>query len=114
MQILAKTIIDSERDNQRGHSRCDPSNGDSCDDADHSLPSLGAEIASSDEEFEFHPEILRPTRDFGTRLRPRASASSSNLIWTSAVGLLAVNEEIIAIQAVISTQFSVPSLALIR
>src|SRR5437763_8447023 len=112
--MRATTSMDSERENQRGHSRCDPSNGDSCDDADNSPPPLGAEIASSDEEFESHPEVPRSVRDFGTRLRRRASAASSDLIWTSAVGLLAFNEEIIAIQAVISTQFSVPSLALIR
>src|SRR5207245_3746567 len=102
LQILAKTIVDSERNNQRGHSRCNPSNGDTSDDADNGLSALGTKIARGNKEFESHPQIPRPAWDFGTRLRRRASAASSNLIWTSAVGLLGFNEEIIVIQAVLS------------
>jgi len=54
LQVLAKTVVDGERDDERSDSGGDASDGDGGDEADDGLPSFCAKVTSGDEELEAH------------------------------------------------------------
>ena len=54
LQVLAKSVVDGEGDDEGSDPGGDSEDGDGGDDADESLPALGAEIAGCDEEFKAH------------------------------------------------------------
>ncbi len=54
LQILPKSVIDGQRDNQRSHSRRHAQDRDAGDDANKRLPPFGAQISSRNEKFEAH------------------------------------------------------------
>jgi len=54
LEILAKSIVDGESDDERGYTGSDSGDGDAGDDANDGLAPFGAEVASGDEEFEAH------------------------------------------------------------
>ena len=58
LEILAKSIVDGERDDKRGHAGGDSGDGDAGDDANDGLAPFGAEVASGNEEFEAHKEAV--------------------------------------------------------
>src|SRR4029077_2410875 len=58
LQVLAESVVDGQRDDERCHARSHSDDGDGCDHADDSLPPLGAEIAGGDEEFKGHLSIV--------------------------------------------------------
>ena len=59
LQILAKAVVDGERDDERSHARGYSDDRDAGDDADESLAAFGAQVAGRDEEFEAHEEASR-------------------------------------------------------
>jgi hypothetical protein len=54
LQVLPKSIVDSEGDHERSHAGGNSSDGDCGDNANESLAPLGAEIAAGDKQFEAH------------------------------------------------------------
>jgi hypothetical protein len=54
LQVLAKAVVDGQRDDQRRHSRGHSKDGNTRDDADERLAAFGPKIAGCDEEFEAH------------------------------------------------------------
>ncbi len=56
LQVLAKAVVDGQRDDERSHARRYSDNRDAGDDADESLAALGAQVAGRDEEFKAHAE----------------------------------------------------------
>ena len=54
LQVLAKAVVDGQRDDERGDARRHSDDGDDGDDADDGLPPLGPQIARRYEEFELH------------------------------------------------------------
>src|SRR5258706_15412433 len=58
LQILAKAVVDGERNDERGHTRSYPDNRDASNDPNKRLPPFGAQVAGRDEEFEAHEGFL--------------------------------------------------------
>ena len=58
LQVLAESVVDGERDDQRRHSGGDSGDGNAGDDANDRLAAFGAQVAGRDEEFEAHEEKL--------------------------------------------------------
>ena len=56
LQILAESIIDGKSNDQRRNSGGDSSDRNAGNHANHGLPPLGAQIASSNKKFEGHEE----------------------------------------------------------
>jgi hypothetical protein len=54
LQVLAKAVVDGERDDERGYACGHSDYRDAGDDADKGLAALGAKVAGRDEEFEAH------------------------------------------------------------
>ena len=54
LQILAKSVVDGQCDDERGYAGGYSGNRDAGDDADEGLAALGAQVAGRDEEFEAH------------------------------------------------------------
>ncbi len=54
LQILAKSIVDGERNDQRGDAGGNSQHGDGGDDSDDRLAALGAKIAGGDEKLKAH------------------------------------------------------------
>ena len=54
LQVLAKAVVDSQRNDERSHARSDAQNGNDRDQADNGLAPFGTEVAGGDEEFEAH------------------------------------------------------------
>jgi hypothetical protein len=57
LEVLTKSVIDSEGDDERGDSGSDSDNGDAGDDADESLAPFRTEIAAGYEKFKAHEEV---------------------------------------------------------
>ncbi len=57
LQVLAKSVIDGESDDQGSDARSNSDDRDPRDDPDEGLPPFGAEIAARNEEFEAHEEL---------------------------------------------------------
>ena len=57
-KILAESVVDGERDDERSDAGGDSEDGDPGDDADEGLPAFGAQISGCDEEFEAHEKQL--------------------------------------------------------
>ena len=54
LQVLAKAVVDGQRDDERGDAGRDSDDRDDGDDADDGLAAFGPEIARGNEEFELH------------------------------------------------------------
>ena len=54
LQVLAESVIDGQRDDERSDARSYSQHGNSGDDADKRLAAFGAQITGCDEEFEAH------------------------------------------------------------
>jgi hypothetical protein len=54
LEVLAKTVVDCERNHERSDSRSDADNGYRSYHSDDRLPALGPEISRGDEELECH------------------------------------------------------------
>jgi hypothetical protein len=54
LEILAKSIVYRERDDQGSDSSRDPGDGNAGNNANDGLATFGAKVARSDEEFEAH------------------------------------------------------------
>src|SRR5579863_7999898 len=54
LQVLAKSIVDGQRDNERCYAGCHADDGDSGDHADDGLSAFCAKITGGYEEFEGH------------------------------------------------------------
>jgi hypothetical protein len=54
LQVLSKSVIDRERDNEGCDTSGNASDGNSSDDPNECLPPFGAQISGCDEEFEAH------------------------------------------------------------
>jgi hypothetical protein len=54
LQILAKSIVDCEGDNQRRNSSRDSDDGDGRDHSNHGLAALGSQVSRGNEELEWH------------------------------------------------------------
>src|SRR5205823_9430040 len=52
LQVLAESVVNGERDDERGHAGSDAQDRNNGDDANDRLPSFCAQITRSDEEFE--------------------------------------------------------------
>src|SRR5579864_2527002 len=75
LQVLSKTIINSERDDERSNSGCNSSDRNSRDYAYNGLLALGAQIPRCDKKFEAHGSYqpsaisLQPNLDYRIILR---------------------------------------------
>ncbi len=58
LQVLAKSVVDGQRDDERSHARGHSDDGDDGDDADDGLAPFGSQITRRYEEFELHSEEL--------------------------------------------------------
>jgi hypothetical protein len=58
LQVLAKSIVDGEGDDERGDAGGDSEDGDAGDDADESLASFGTQVAGRYEEFKAHERAI--------------------------------------------------------
>ena len=56
LQVLAKAVVDGQRDDERSHARGYSDDRNAGDDADERLAALGAQVAGRDEEFKAHAE----------------------------------------------------------
>ncbi len=54
LQVLTKSVVDGQRDDERSHASRHSNDGDDGDDADDSLSPLGPQVARGYEEFELH------------------------------------------------------------
>ena len=56
LQVLAKSVVDGQRDDERSDARRDSDNGDDGDDPNDGLAPFGPQITRRDKEFELHAE----------------------------------------------------------
>src|SRR5271165_2371123 len=70
LQVLAKSIVNGEGDDERGDTGGDSEDGDAGDDADEGLTSLRTQISSCDKQLKPHLGVPRVARDFGCGLTP--------------------------------------------
>ena len=80
LQVLPKTIVDGQRNNQRSHARGHAHHGNHGHQAHYSLAPFGAKIASGDEEFKTHKGCPLPA--FGVthcKLDYRACSQTQNM-----------------------------------
>ena len=56
LQVLAESVVDGQRDDERSNASRDSDDGDYGDDANDGLPPFGPQVARRYEEFELHTE----------------------------------------------------------
>ena len=81
LQILAESVVDGERDDERSYACGNSNDGDAGDDPDERLPPFGAQVARSDEEFESHE---KQASDLGLQ----ASADSDHRQYSGDLALV--------------------------
>ena len=67
LEVLAESVVDGERDDERGDAGGDTEDGDAGDDADEGLTTFGAQVSGCDEEFEAHGELSAIGSQFSVR-----------------------------------------------
>ena len=60
LQVLAKAVIDGQRDDEGGDAGRDSNNRNDGDDADNGLATLGSEISRGNEKFKLHLKKYQP------------------------------------------------------
>ena len=77
LQVLAKAVVDGQRDDERGDSGGNSNDGDEGDDPDDGLPPLGPQVSRSYEEFELHRRaIVDAAGDEATTMQLREQSPS--------------------------------------